>query len=70
MWMATRYNTVEQAAVVHRHHAQGPKGGARFVTACSTEGGVLYFFNHGDVVHGANRDGPVQNSLLPILQGS
>ena len=50
MWMATRYNTVEQAALVHRHNAQEPKGGTRFVAACSAEGSVLHFPNHGDVV--------------------
>ena len=74
MWMATRYNTVEQAALVHRHHAQEPKGGTRFVDACSTEGGVLHFPNHGDVVVTQHVEpvvmGPVQHSLLPTLQGS
>ena len=61
MGMITRYNTVEQAALVHRHHAQEPKGGTRFVAACRAEGGVLHFPNHGDVV--------VAQHVEPIVMG-
>jgi len=61
MGMTTRYNTVEQAALVHRHHAQEPQRGARFVAACSAEGGVLRLTNHSEVL--------VPQHVEPVVMG-